>query len=207
MKLKLGIAALIITPLLIASLVALGAARGKAEAAQSTASGGGGKAVVAKIGDKAITLEELDKKALQQNFKAFTELYEARRSALDDLIADILLERQAKAQGITKDELVKQEITEKVKTVTDEDVKTWYDENQGRVRGRTLEEVAPQVKNFLQQMRGAERHDMYINSLKQGAAVKIMLEPPRQQVKVASDDPSKGPASAPVQIVEFSDFQ
>ena len=102
---------------------------------------------------------------------------------------------------------VKQEITDKVTAVTDEDVKTWYDQNQGRVRGKTIEEVGPQIKNFLQQMRSAERHDIFINSLKQDAAVKIMLEPPRQDVKVAADDPAKGPASAPVQIVEYSDFQ
>jgi hypothetical protein len=35
-----------------------------------------------------------------------------------------------------------------------------------------------------------------------------MLQPPRMDVKAAADDPAKGgPATAPVQIVEFSDFQ
>ena len=37
--------------------------------------------------------------------------------------------------------------------------------------------------------------------------VRINLDPPRVPVTVAANDPVKGPAGAPVQILEFSDFQ
>ena len=37
--------------------------------------------------------------------------------------------------------------------------------------------------------------------------VTTTLDPPRVPVTVAANDPVKGPAGAPVQIVEFSDFQ
>jgi protein-disulfide isomerase len=35
----------------------------------------------------------------------------------------------------------------------------------------------------------------------------VLLEPPRTEVKLESHDASLGPASAPVTIVEFSDYQ
>jgi protein-disulfide isomerase len=34
-----------------------------------------------------------------------------------------------------------------------------------------------------------------------------MLEPPRVEVTLAANDPSRGPAAAPVTIVEYSDYQ
>jgi len=206
MKLKLGIVALVATPLLIAGLMSLDLAMGKAEAAQPTKTTTAGS-VVAKVGERAITLEEVDKKALAANFKIYSDLYSARFEALDQLIGDMLMEQEAKAKGVTKDELVKREITGKIQPVTDADVKTWFDQNQQRMQGRTLEQVAGQIKPYLQKQRDTDARDAYVETLKKAAAVKLMLEPPRQDVKVAATDPGKGPASAPVTIVEFSDFQ
>ena len=34
-----------------------------------------------------------------------------------------------------------------------------------------------------------------------------MLDPPRQKVAMVAASPSRGPANAPVEMVEFSDFQ
>jgi protein-disulfide isomerase len=35
----------------------------------------------------------------------------------------------------------------------------------------------------------------------------VLLDPPRQEVAVAANDPVKGPANAPITIIEFSDYQ
>jgi protein-disulfide isomerase len=45
-----------------------------------------------------------------------------------------------------------------------------------------------------------------VRELRKQASVEILLEPPRLDVEVG-DAPRKGPANAPVTIVEFSDFQ
>jgi len=34
-----------------------------------------------------------------------------------------------------------------------------------------------------------------------------MLDPPRQTIELAAHDPAMGPLSAPVTLVEFSDYQ
>ena len=45
----------------------------------------------------------------------------------------------------------------------------------------------------------------YVDRLKKELNVEVNLKPPR--VEVAAEGPSKGPSSAPVTIVEFSDFE
>ena len=47
----------------------------------------------------------------------------------------------------------------------------------------------------------------YIDTLKAKTAVRVMLDPPRTKVAMVSSSPSRGPATAPLEVVEFSDFQ
>jgi hypothetical protein len=103
--------------------------------------------------------------------------------------------------------LVKKEITAHIKPATDADAQAWFDKNQNRVRGRTFEQVKSGIVNFLNNDAGTKARTAYLNKLKAKTKVRVLIGPPRVEVKIAADDPSKGPASAPVQIVEFSDFQ
>ena len=46
----------------------------------------------------------------------------------------------------------------------------------------------------------------YLESLKAKTPVRINLDPPRQRI-ANSDSPARGPANAPIEMIEFSDFQ
>jgi hypothetical protein len=48
---------------------------------------------------------------------------------------------------------------------------------------------------------------VYLDSLKAKTSVRVMLDPPRQKVEMVASSPSRGPANAPVEVVDFSDFQ
>ena len=85
--------------------------------------------------------------------------------------------------------------------VTDEDVQAFYDENAPRFGNPPFESVAPQIREALGAMRS---HDA-TTAIEKEADVIVHLEPPR--IDVASDGPARGPADAPITIVEFSDFQ
>jgi hypothetical protein len=168
--------------------------------------------VVATVGSTSITLDEVDEKALEapaSNFsgKLSQALYEARRAALDEIVASKLMDEAAKAQGIDRAALVAKEITAKVTSVTDDEVNAWYQANQGRVQGAPLEQVRQPIRSYLTQERMQAIRQQYIASLKSRTAVKVMLDPPRQTVKMAANSPVRGPANAPVEIVEWSDFQ
>jgi protein-disulfide isomerase len=168
--------------------------------------------VVATVGSTSITLGDVDDKALQQpvtNFgsvKLAVALYQARRVALDELIANTLMDDAAKAQGIGRPALVEREITSKIRPVTDDDVTFWYQTNQSRVQGASLDQVRQPIRQFLTQERMREIREQYVDALKSKTTVRVLLDPPRQTVATAGS-PAKGPANAPVEIVEFSDFQ
>jgi len=168
---------------------------------------------VATVGGTPITLAEVDDKALEQpvsNFgsaKLSQALYEARRAALDELVAAKLIDEAAKAQGVERAALIEKEITAKVQAVSDADVAAWYQANQGRLQGASLDQVRQPIRAFLTQERMQGVRAQYINTLKAKTAVTVMLDPPRQKVAMVASSPSRGPASAPVEVVEFSDFQ
>ena len=163
--------------------------------------------VVARIGDRAFTLDDVDSKARELNVKPFQALYDARKQALEVLVTDHLLETEAQTRGVTRDALLEQEVTRKMVRPTTEQVQAFYEQNKAGMRGRSLEEMSSRISNQLAtQGRQQLRQDL-ISSLKTKNPVSVMLEPPRVPVTIAENDPTKGPAGAPVQILEFSDFQ
>jgi hypothetical protein len=168
--------------------------------------------VVATVGSQAITLAEVDDKALEaptSNFggKLSQALYDARRAAVEELIASKLMDEAATAQGIDRAALVEKEITAKVPAVTEPEIATWYQANQSRVQGASLEQVRQPIRSFLTQERMLAARAQYIEALKTKTSVRVLLDPPRQKVAMVSTSPTRGPADAPIQIVEFSDFQ
>ena len=196
------------TGLAVASLIAFAACSTAAQPIrQQTADD-----VVATVAGSRITLGEVDARALAVpaanfgNLPLSQALYEARRAMLDEMIGNRLIDADAKARGVDRDVVVQQEITSKVTQPSDGDVAEWYKSNQQRVQGASLEQVAAPIRSLLVQERTSAARRTYVDRLKASTAVAVTLDPPRVTV---SDDgrPSKGPAGAPVQIIEFSDFE
>jgi len=163
--------------------------------------------VVARVGDKSFSLDEVDRKAMAAGVGPYQALYEARSRALDEMIAEYLLDKEATSRGISRDELIQQEITQKVQPVQDADVEAFFNQNQARMGGRTLEQIQDQIRAYLQNENAGAAMESYLGQLKQKANVRVTLDPPRVEVEVAANNAAKGPAGAAVTIVEFSDFQ
>ena len=168
--------------------------------------------VVATVGTAQITLAEVDDRALQVQATSFgavkllQALFDARRGSLDELVGIRLIELEAKAAKTDVAALEQREITDKVAVPTDAEVAEWYAANQARVQGTPLEVARAPIKAFLLDQRTRAARQQYIDSLKAKTPVRLMLDPPRQKVETAGR-PDRGPATAPVEIVEFSDFQ
>jgi protein-disulfide isomerase len=168
--------------------------------------------VVVTVGGVSITLEQIDAKALRDpasNFGDMTleqAMYQARRAAADEMIANILLDQEAKRRNVARTALIQQEIASKTKPVTEEDIAQWYQANPQQVQGATLDRVHGPILSLLTQMRTQDARDAYIDTLKAKTRVRIVLEPPRAAVK-AGNSPAKGPANAPIELIEFADFQ
>ena len=134
-------------------------------------------------------------------------LYESRSRTIDSMVADQLIELEATERGVTPEELVKAEVADNVDPVQDAEVEAWFNANRGRVGGRTLDQVRDPIRGLLTQQRQQAALDAFVGRMREKVPVRITLDPPRINVQIAANDPSYGPEDAPVQIVEFSDFQ
>lgn len=172
---------------------------------------GGDKAggeVVAYLGDVPITMAEVDEKSRAMSLKPYQDLYNQRRQAIEQIIADRLLEEEAEAAGITATDLMKQEVQDKAPAITDEAVQGFFAQNQAQMGGREMDEsLEAQIRSYLTAQNMGQLQRDFLERLKAKANVTISLDAPRIDVIIAENDPTMGPADAPVTIVEYSDFQ
>ena len=166
----------------------------------------------ARVGNRTITTKELDDRwraddpASQAD--ATQKLYDGRRAALDAIIADMLLTEAGKKKNMTAEAYELEEVGKRVKPVTDADVTAFYQANINQMQGRPLEVMAPAINRYLtEQQRAAARLALITELRKAGPDVRVLIDAPRRAVDIESSDPSLGRASAPVTLIEFSDFQ
>jgi len=160
--------------------------------------------VLARVGGEAITEDEVAKAAASQLLKVERERHEILFETLQVQIEERLLAAEAKKRGLSTDELIAAEVTAKTQAVTDEQIDQFYQERQAQIR-RPKEQVVGQIRTFLQQQRAGEARESFLASLREKYSVEYLMEPFR--VTVEGEGPTKGPDSAPVKIVEFSDFE
>jgi hypothetical protein len=178
------------------------------QAARSSSGSASDSSVVARVGEREITLKEVDERAMKANMAAFQQLYDVRRQALEELLSDALLEQEAKTRGITKEELEAQEIRSKIREVTPKDVEDFFNQNRARIPPeQTLEQLSGQIREYMAAQNELAARESYLSALRAKANVDVSLDPPRVPITVADGERVKGPKGAPVTIVEYSDFQ
>jgi len=160
---------------------------------------------VARIAGEPISLAELDASAKADLLKIEQQLFEIRKNALNQMIDFQLIEAEAESKGMTTEALLKAEVEDKASPIDDSEVKAFYDENQNRMRG-DLTQMADPIKKHLAQQQAARLMSDFTKALRTKANVEIYLEQPRVSVD-PGDSPRYGDAGAPVEIIEFSDFQ
>ena len=161
--------------------------------------------VLAVVGGADITETEVEDLMEAQLMKVEQERYNLIKQGLDRLIADRLMEMEAKQRGVTVEELVAQEVEAKVTEPTDEEVDAFYEERKARMR-QPKDQVAEQIREYLLRQRENQVNSNMVAELKKKHGYQLLLEPIRVSV-VADGFPAKGPEDAPVTIVEFSDFE
>ena len=171
---------------------------------------------VAVLDGQIITQQELEKAAdaelkslevrrLQNESALAQDKQQILSKALDQIVAEKLLDLEAAKQKKTKAELLEAEVDSNVETPSDAEVDAFYEANKDRIPIPKAQEL-PQVKQYLVERSRTRFRDMLVNRLKKEHGFKSYLEPLRASVATAGF-PSKGPANAPVTIVEFSDFE
>src|SRR5262245_13818834 len=175
-----------------------------------------GSTRVAVVNGQTITQSELEKAAndelkgletrkLQQDAALAQDRQQILAKALENLVADKLIEAEALKEKKTKEQLLEAEVESNVDIPSDQQVAAFYDANKDRIP-IPKEQALPQVKQYLIERSRSQYRDMLIKRLKKDFAYKSYLDPLRAQVATAGF-PTRGSANAPVTIVEFSDFE
>lgn len=161
---------------------------------------------VAVIGDAVITAGDLEKLAANRLLRTRTEEYKLKREILDRRVAEILFEREAAARGMSVEQLKRVEIEAKVRPVTLEEQRAIYDSSRDRFGVLSEPQALERIATTMQHKRVEQRRQEFARELQRKERVKINLDPPRIAVDSANR-PVRGPQTARVTIVLFSDFQ
>ncbi len=160
---------------------------------------------VAVVAGEAVTEDELNAAIGNKLMRVKTEEYNARRASLEEIIANRLLRNEAAKRHGTVDELLNAEVDAKVSVPAAADLESFYDGVKERFPGVSKDEALKSIADGMRRQQFAKKKTEFVQKLRRASGVKVFLEPPRVEVK--AEGPSRGSASAPVTIVEFSDFE
>src|SRR5215470_2959531 len=161
--------------------------------------------VVATVQGQPIAAEDLTNALRGELLRLEIQRYQTLREKLDVLIADKIFSLEAAQRGVSVQQFVHDEINAKIQAVTPEQVQTFYEANKNRIK-QPLEKISEQLTSYLQQQAQEQRRQALLKELRARYPVTVALRAPTVEVAIEGE-PSRGPANAPVTIVEFSDFQ
>ena len=189
--------------LLLAATLAVGAVvwfmLGESESvtAAETPKPASGGSVLATVDGVDITEAEVKESIAGQLLKLERDRHDLIEQAVKTKVRDALLAAAAEKRGVTREELIEADVNGKLAEVPAEEVDTFYEQRKRQIRA-PKEQVEDQIRRFI-------RYESFMTELEDAADIEMLTEPFR--VEVAAEGPSKGPAEAPITIVEFSDFE
>src|SRR5688500_8074856 len=112
-------------------------------AQQTQPPGQSGSDVAARVGDRTITVQEVDDRWRRsqpaEHAQATQQLYDGRKAMLDAIVADMLIEQAAKAKAIDPAVFAEAEVARRIKPVTDGQVAAFFQGNQSQMQGRGID--------------------------------------------------------------------
>lgn len=165
--------------------------------------------VLATIGEEPVTLDEVRVRVGTQLDQMTNSYLQQRYNLLDETLQQIMRDRllaaEADERGMSVNELIAEETGVNLE-VTEADIAAFFDENQSRVQGRSLDEVRDQIADHLRTTRRDEAMAALEDRLSEEQGVVYHLQPFRVELDNGGA-PALGPSDATVTLVEFSDFE
>lgn len=125
--------------------------------------------------------------------------------ALNTIIEEKLIAAEAAKDQTTKEHLLEAEVESNIETPSPAEVEAFYEANKAQIPG-VKAQVLPQVRQYMIDASRKRYRTMLIENLKRSHRVVTYLDPLRTDVATAGY-PARGPANAPLTIVEFADFE
>jgi protein-disulfide isomerase len=165
-------------------------------------------AVIVTVGGRPITAGTINERLKPIAYKLRLNTYNLAKQALDLTINDLLLLAEANRRNVAPEEIVRKEISEKVRPPTEAEIAKFYSDNKAKIPDE-LASASNQIASYLQEQDRQRLEQALSQQLRAGAQIRLLISEPPLPVQVISvdDDPVRGDANAAVTIVEFTDFQ
>lgn len=163
--------------------------------------------VLATVNGKQITLQQVDETMAATVLPLQQQLYAIRKVALDNLITATLLESEARAQGVSLDEL-RRRFTHGEINVTRAQVEEAYAQNASFFAAMSPDEARERLRLDLENQARMKQYRTAIEALRQKWTVTVNLVAPALGPELDDgSSPARGATKPIVTIVEFSDFE
>ncbi len=128
--------------------------------------------VLAAVNGDPIRVDMINERMKAYVYKLQMRIYAVKRSAVDRRINDLLLIAEANKRKIGTEEIVRAEVTDKLKPPTDADVANFYNENKARING-DLPSARADIASYLQQQQEGKLETALSERLRTGAKVQM----------------------------------
>lgn len=162
---------------------------------------------LAEVDGEAITADEVERAIGAPLRNLEEQIYRLKRRKLEALITERLLTMEAAKRGVSVRALLDAEVTAGAGPVGEQEIDTAYQAQKAQLEGDEAS-GRERIRAQLQGQKLAARQQAFLESLRSQAQVVVHLEaPPVFRAEVSTEGaPTKGPATAPVTIVQFNDF-
>lgn len=164
----------------------------------------GSQLVLVEVDGRKLTLADMEAQNPGALFSARNAFYQAERKALDKYIEAYLLQRQAEREKLTVEQLLDRHVNSAAgKVPSEEALHVYYD---GLDTKRPYESVRDEIIQQIKDNRVAKARTAYVQSLYEGTSIRFTVDAPRAPIPL-NDTPLRGPANAPVTLIEYSDYE
>ncbi len=165
-------------------------------------------ATLATVAGRVLSAGPVIERLKQIVFELRMHAYEDTKRAIDQTIYNLLVVEEARRKNIGPEVIIRTEITDKLRSPTEDQVAKFYAENKDRIAG-DLASTRTMIVNYMEQEQQKSLELALSERLRSRSTISFMLKEPEAPVVAVSadDDPSRGDPNAPVSLVVFTDFQ
>ena len=165
------------------------------------------KDVSALIGSESISTKDLESGIESDLYDAQMKIYEIKFAKLQGMLLEKLMNKDPNKKGLSNDDFLNKYIAKDIK-VTDSDIDKFVKERQ-IPKEQINDEIKERIKQFIEVEKKKTAIDKWIADKTSKTPVEVYFDKPQRPVFEVNikDAPVKGPSSAKVTIVEYSDFQ
>jgi hypothetical protein len=150
--------------------------------------------VLATVNNEPITSADVEDSLRPLIFNVQEQVYNLRKRELDLRINDVLLEQEAQKRKMTTSALLDAEVSAKVKQVTEEDARAFYEQNKEKVSG-DFAERKEQIIRYLQERELRNTQLAFADQLRRNASIQMLLIQPK--TPMTADPASQGNSLPP----------